>query len=54
MEEFRKYLDVELRHIDYAPIAFVTAKDGTKVQGVLDLAGRPVQPGRTSTSAPAG
>ncbi len=40
MEEFRKYLDVELRHVDYAPIAFITAKEGTKVQGVLDLAGR--------------
>lgn len=38
MEEFRKYLDAELRHIDYAPIAFVTAKDGRNVQGVLDLA----------------
>jgi GTP-binding protein len=38
MEEFRKYLDEELKHIDYAPIAFVTAKDGRNVQGVLDLA----------------
>lgn len=38
MEEFGKYLSEELKHIDYAPIAFVTAKDGRNVQGVLDLA----------------
>src|SRR5947209_1186990 len=28
MEEYRKYLDVELQHLDYAPIAFITAKEG--------------------------
>jgi GTP-binding protein len=38
MEEYRAYLDEELRHIDYAPIAFITAKDGKNVQVVLDLA----------------
>lgn len=38
MEEYRKYLDAELRHLDYAPIAFVTAKEGKNVQAVLDLA----------------
>ncbi len=38
MEEYRKYLDVELQHLDYAPIAFVTAKEGKNVQAVLDLA----------------
>ena len=38
MEEYRKYLDEELKHLDYAPIAFVTAKEGRNVQGVLDLA----------------
>ncbi|MEZ0265460.1 MAG: ribosome biogenesis GTPase Der, partial [Phycisphaerae bacterium] len=38
MEEFRKYLDAELRRLDYAPIAFVTAKDGKNVQVVVDLA----------------
>src|SRR5262249_2049391 len=38
MEEYQKYLDVELKHIDYAPIAFVTAKEGKNVQEVLDLA----------------
>jgi GTP-binding protein len=38
MEKYRKYLDEELKHVDYAPIAFVTAKDGRNVQGVLDLA----------------
>jgi GTP-binding protein len=38
MQEYRKYLDEELKHLDYAPIAFVTAKEGRNVQGVLDLA----------------
>ena len=38
MEEYRKYLDEELKHIDYAPIAFVTAKDGRNIQQVVDLA----------------
>jgi GTP-binding protein len=38
MEKYRKYLDEELKHVDYAPIAFVTAKDGRNVQSVLDLA----------------
>ena len=38
MEEYRKYLDAELRHLEYAPIAFVTAKEGKNVQAVLDLA----------------
>lgn len=38
MEEYRKYLDQELRHLDYAPIAFITAKEGKNVQAVLDLA----------------
>jgi GTP-binding protein len=40
MEEFRDYLRQELRHLDFAPVAFITAKDGKKVQGVLDLAQR--------------
>jgi GTP-binding protein len=38
MEEYRKYLDAELKHLDYAPIAFVTAKEGKNVQAVVDLA----------------
>jgi GTP-binding protein len=38
MEKFGKYLDAELPFIDYAPIAFTTAKDGKNVQQVLDLA----------------
>ena len=38
MQEFREYLDQELRHLDYAPVAFITAKDGQKVQAVVDLA----------------
>jgi len=37
-EEFREYLDEELRHIKYAPIAFITAKDGRNVQAVVDEA----------------
>jgi GTPase len=37
MEEYRKYLDVELQHVDFAPIAFVTAKEGKNVEAVLDL-----------------
>jgi GTP-binding protein len=39
MEEFGQYLDQELRHLDYAPILFTTARDGRNVQKVLDLAG---------------
>jgi GTP-binding protein len=38
MQEFREYLDQELRHLDYAPVACITAKDGQKVQAVIDLA----------------
>ena len=38
MDEYRKYLDAELRHLDFAPIAFVTAREGRNVQAVLDLA----------------
>ncbi len=37
MEEFGEYLGEVLRHINYAPVAFVTAKDGKNVQAVLDL-----------------
>jgi GTP-binding protein len=38
MAKFRAYLDEELKHVDFAPIAFITAKDGRNVQSVLDLA----------------
>jgi len=38
MNEFREYMDQELKQLDYAPVAFVTAKDGKKIQTVLDLA----------------
>jgi GTP-binding protein len=38
MKEFSQYLDQELRHLDYAPMMFTTAKDGRNVQKVLDLA----------------
>jgi GTP-binding protein len=37
MEQYREYLDAELRHLDYAPIAFVTAREGKNVQEVIDL-----------------
>ncbi|HEX8914683.1 MAG TPA: ribosome biogenesis GTPase Der [Humisphaera sp.] len=37
MEQYRAYLDRELKHLDYAPIAFITAKDGKNVQAAVDL-----------------
>jgi GTP-binding protein len=37
MSKFEKYVRHELRQLDYAPIAFVTAKDSKNVQTVLDL-----------------
>src|SRR5579862_7243169 len=37
MEEFRAYLDQEIKNLDFAPIAFVTAKDNKNVQTVIDL-----------------
>jgi GTPase len=36
MKEFEEYLEQELKHLDYAPMAFVTARDGRNVQVVLD------------------
>ena len=38
MDEYGTYLDAELKFLDYAPIAFTTAKDGKNIQQVLDLA----------------
>jgi GTPase len=38
MEEYRVYLEQELPNLNYAPIAFVTAKDEKNVQVALDLA----------------
>jgi len=40
VEEYRKYLDAELQHVEFAPIAFITAKEGKNVPAVLDLAQR--------------
>jgi GTP-binding protein len=37
MDKFVDYARAELKHLDYAPVAFVTAKDGKNVQAVLDL-----------------
>ncbi len=37
IEQYRQYIDAELRHLSYAPIAFVTAKEGKNVQAVIDL-----------------
>jgi len=37
MEEYRQYLDAELRHLNFAPIAFITAKESRNIQSVLDL-----------------
>ena len=39
MEEYKVYLDAELKHVDYAPIAFVTAKESRGIQAVVDMAG---------------
>jgi GTP-binding protein len=38
MEKFEEYVRKELRHLDYAPLAFTTAKDRKNVQVILDLA----------------
>lgn len=38
MQEFREYLDQELKHLDFAPVAFITARDGRNVQALIDLA----------------
>lgn len=38
MEEYGEYLDQELPHLNYAPVSFITAKDGRNVQAILDLA----------------
>ena len=37
MAEYGKYLSEILQHVDYAPIAFITATETRNVQGVLDL-----------------
>ena len=36
-EKYRVYLDEELKHLDYAPIAFITAKEGRNVESLIDL-----------------
>jgi GTPase len=38
MEEFRDYLDKEMRGLSFAPVAFITAKERRKVQAVIDQA----------------
>ena len=38
MKQYREYLDQEMPNLDFAPIAFITAKDGKNVQTVLDTA----------------
>jgi GTP-binding protein len=40
MEEFREYVDQEIQQLNFAPVAFITAKDGKKVEALLDLAQR--------------
>jgi GTP-binding protein len=35
---YGEYLSKTLRHLSYAPVAFVTAKDGRNVQSTIDLA----------------
>jgi GTP-binding protein len=36
MQKYREYIDAELPFLTYAPIAFITAKDGRNVQAALD------------------
>lgn len=38
IEKFEEYVRKELKHLEFAPLAFVTAKDRKNVQVVLDLA----------------
>jgi GTP-binding protein len=38
MDEYREYLAKELPHVNFAPVAFVTATQGRNVQAALDLA----------------
>lgn len=37
-EDFRRYIDAELPQLDFAPISFLSAKDGKGVDETLDLA----------------
>ncbi len=37
MEQYREYLDAELRGLSFAPVAFITAKEGRNVSALLDL-----------------
>lgn len=37
MKEYQEYLEQEMKYLNYAPVAFITAKDSKKVQAVLDL-----------------
>ncbi|MCC7350719.1 MAG: ribosome biogenesis GTPase Der [Phycisphaerales bacterium] len=37
MEEYRQYLDAEIRHLNFAPIAFITARESRNIQSVIDL-----------------
>ncbi len=37
-QDFRKYLDTEMPQLDFAPISFLSAKDGKGVDETLDLA----------------
>jgi GTP-binding protein len=46
-EEFGEYLEQELKQIDYAPMMFITAKEGRNVQKVLDLAQHLFKQGNT-------
>lgn len=37
MEQYREYLDAEMRGLDFAPIAFITAQEGKNVPALVDL-----------------
>jgi GTP-binding protein len=40
IEKFRKYLAEELKELNFAPVAFITAKDGRNIQALIDSAQR--------------
>ncbi len=36
-KEFSEYLNQELRHLDFAPVMFISAKEGTDIQQILEV-----------------
>ncbi len=46
-EDYEEYLRKHLRGLGFAPMAFMSAKEGTNVEGVIDLAFEMAEQGRT-------